>query len=527
MMKAGCAVLAFVIVLAAGATAAEEPKFALPTLFGDNMVFQQDAKLPVWGTAEPGEQVTVTLADRTATATAAEDGSWAVSLDPLKAGGPHELTVAGKKTVAIKNVMVGEVWFCSGQSNMDFKLSSAINAEKEIAESTNPDLRLGFGRWALGKEPQHDPRCTWAPSSPEKAKDYSAVAYFFGRDIQKNLGVPVGLIWVSQGWTPSEAWTSREALASDPEIKRDVLDRWDARMADFPARRAEYDKKLEEWKKAGADAKAAGKEFTTREPTKPPDPDFYHRATSLYNGGVAPYTPFPIRGVIWYQGETNADRGIQYRKLFPILIADWRKAWNQPEMPFLFVQIANLGPPQVNPDQNDRAELREAQMLTMKTVPNTAMTVTVDIGDANDEHPKNKQDVGARLALGARALAYGQKIVYSGPVYDSMKVEGSSIRLSFTHVGGGLVARDGKLAGFSIAGDDRKFVWADAKIDGGTIVVSSGKVARPAAVRYGWAMNPIISLFNKEGLPASPFRTDDWPGVTTGNIKFWIDTIAQ
>ncbi|HUW32958.1 MAG TPA: sialate O-acetylesterase [Planctomycetota bacterium] len=521
-MKNGFLALALLILGASAALA----KVTLPEFFSDNMVFQQGVAPTVWGKAGPGEEVTATLGDSTATATTADDGWWSVKLEPISAGGPFEMTVAGQNAITIKNVMVGEVWFCGGQSNMDFKVKDALNAEKDIAAGDFPNLRLCFGRYATAKEPLREPRGKWAVCTPETVKDYSAVAYFFGRDLHQNLNVPVGLIWVSCGWTPSEAWTSREALAADPEIKRDVLDKWDDLIASYPERKAAYEKKLAEWKAAEAAAKEKGEKFDTPEPRKVGDPMFIHAATALYNGGIAPYTRFPIKGVVWYQGETNADRGIQYRKLFPILINDWRNQWGQPEMPFLFVQIAALGPPQAQPDTNDRAELREAQMMALK-LPNTGMAVTIDIGDEKNEHPKNKQDVGARLALAARAIAYGQKIVYSGPIYDSMKIEGGKIRINFKHVGGGLVAKGGELKGFSIAGEDRKFLWANAKIDGETVVVWSAKVPRPAAVRYGWAMNPVISLYNKEGLPASPFRTDDWPGVTTGKTQLWYEMYAK
>ena len=305
-----------------------------------------------------------------------------------------------------------------------------------------------------------------------------------------------------------------------------MLDKWDDLIASYPDRLAAYEKKLAEWKAAEAAAKEKGEKFGTPEPRKVGDPMFIHTASALYNGGIAPYTRFPIKGVIWYQGETNADRAIQYRKLFPILINDWRTQRGQPEMTFLFVQIAALGTPQTRPGVNDRAELREAQMMALK-LPNTGMAVTIDIGDEKNEHPKNKQDVGARLALAARAIAYGQKIVYSGPIYDSMKIEGDKARISFKHVGGGLVAKGGELKGFSITCEDRKFVWADAKIDGETVVVWSEQVPKPAAVRYGWAMNPVISLCNKEGLPASSFRTDDWPGVTAGKTLLWYEVYAK
>ena len=500
----------------------------LPELFSDNMVLQRDMPVPLWGTAEPGERVSVSVAGRTAEAVAGADGNWMATLEPMPAGGPHELTVAGDNAITISNVLLGEVWLCSGQSNMDFKVKSSINGEQEVAAADHPNLRLCFVRWGVAREPQSNPRGKWEPCTPKSAENFSAVAYFFGRDLQKDLGVPVGLVWVSCGWTPSEAWTSREGLSSEPEIKRDVLDRWDRLVELYPGEQRKYEEGLAEWKKAKETAEADGKPFDAPEPKRPPNPQFIHMATGLYNGGIAPLVPFAIRGAIWYQGETNADRAIQYRKLFPMLIADWRRAWDRPDMPFLFAQIANLGELQTQPADGDRAELRGAQLLTFKQVPHTAMAVTIDIGDALDEHPRNKQDVGARLAVGARAVAYGQDVVYSGPIYRSMEVEGNKVRLTFDHVGGGLETKNGgPLPGFAIAGDDKKFVWAEAVIDGDTVVARSDTVRKPVAVRYGWANNPIISLYNKEGLPAAPFRTDDWPGVTTGKTKLWIEQVYE
>jgi len=547
MMKTICLFAAMMTTAAlttVSAAADDTAKLTLPGMFSSHMVLQREAKIPVWGQAAAGERVTVTLGEKTATTTADANGGWRVTLDPQKAGPVTFTVVAGEKgdgengrRIEFTDVLMGDVWVCSGQSNMDFKVAGVFDAEKAIAAADHPNLRLCWSPWKQSFEPLDDVRAPqrWEVCTPKVVADFSAVAYFFGRDVLAATDVPIGLVWVSCGWTPSEAWTSREALASDPEIKRDVLDRWDRLVAEYPARQLAHERKLADWKAAKAAAAEAGEPFETPEPAGPFNPDFLHRATTMYNGGIAPLTKLPIRGVIWYQGETNSERAIQYRKLFPMLIHDWRKAWGQPEMPFLFVQIANLFPLQTEPDggHRDRAELRESQAMAL-SLPKTGMAVTIDIGDADDEHPRNKQDVGARLALAARAISYGEeKLVYSGPVYESMTVEGDKIRLTFKHVGGGLTTKDGgpstSLQGFIIAGEDRKFVWADATVaaDGKTILVSSKEVAKPVAVRYGWNNNPVISLYNQEGLPASPFRTDDWPGVTTGKTELWIELMMR
>jgi len=338
------------------------------------------------------------------------------------------------------------------------------------------------------------------------------VAYFFGRELHKELNVPVGLIHTSWGGTPAEAWTRREVLEADADFAP-ILKRYDDAVAKYPQAMEQYKQKLAEWKQAVEKAKAEGKK-PPRRPRAPFGPGNPHAPAGLYNAMIAPLIPYGIQGAIWYQGESNAGRAYQYRTLFPAMIKNWRDDWGRGKFSFLFVQLANFMKTKPEPDESAWAELREAQSMTL-ALPNTGMAVIIDIGDAVDIHPKNKQDVGKRLALWPLAGIYGKKLVYSGPIYKSMKADGNSIILSFDHAGGGLVAKgDGQLKGFSIAGADRKFVWADAKIEGNTVVVSSEKVSDPVAVRYAWADNPVCNLYNKEGLPATPFRTDDWPGVT-------------
>ena len=489
----------------------------LPAVFSDHMVLEQNIKVPVWGWADAGEKVTVALGDEKQTATADSGGRWQVALKPLKAGGPHTMTVAGKNTITVSDILVGEVWVCSGQSNMQMSVRSSADADAEIAAAKYPKIRLLTVARLTADEPQTDCKASWVACSPETVPNFSAAGYFFGRHLHKELGVPIGLINASWGGTRAEAWTSGDTLKADPAYK--VFTERDAQaIGGYTKAKEDWEKtkdeKLAKWQEAAKKAKDAGKR-PPRRPGPPGDPTASpHRPSVLYNGMIAPIVPYPIAGAIWYQGESNAGRAYQYRKLFPDMITDWRKHWGQGDFTFLFVQLANFMARKDQPAESAWAELREAQTMTL-AFPKTGQAVIIDIGDARNIHPKNKQDVGKRLALAARAIAYGEGIVYSGPIYDSMKVEGDKIRLSFKHVGGGLVAEGGgKLTGFAIAGADKKFVWADAQIDGGSVVVAGNDVAKPVAVRYAWADNPQCNLYNKEGLPASPFRTDQWPGVT-------------
>jgi sialate O-acetylesterase len=337
------------------------------------------------------------------------------------------------------------------------------------------------------------------------------VGYFFGRELHRSLGVPIGLINTSWGGTPAESWTSLDTLTGNADLKP-IVDRWNHALAEFPKANEQYQKEFADWKEAAEKAKAEGKTAPPA-PRPPLGPDHPHRAAGLFNGMIVPLVPFAIRGAIWYQGESNAGRAYQYRTLLPAMIQDWREAWGQGEFPFLIVQLANFEARPPQPEGSDWAELREAQTMTL-ALPKTGMAVTIDIGEAKDIHPRNKQDVGRRLALAAQRIAYGNHLVYSGPVYDSMKIEGSKIRIRFQHVGGGLMAKGDAPLGFTIAGEERNFVPAHATIDGDTVVVWSDQVSDPVAVRYGWADNPVCNLYNNAELPASPFRTDDWPGLT-------------
>ena len=438
------------------------PVFASVTpwgLFTDNAVLQRGISVPIWGMANDGEKVTVKFQGQEVSTTA-HNGHWMLRLKPLKAGGPFTMIIAGENTIELKNILVGDVWVCSGQSNMWWTVKLTENAQAAIDKSKDLMLRL----YTM---PGHDrfwnPNAAWQECNPNTTPDFSAVGYFFGMHLREALEVPIGLINSSVGGTPADAWTSRSALLANPEL-RDIVE-------------------------------------------KP-----WTRVSYLYNGMIAPLQPYAIKGAIWYQGESNAGRAYQYRTLFPAMIKCWRDEWGQGDFPFFFVQLAPFGS---NDAPSTWAELREAQLMTAQHDPKTGMAVITDIGEQNNIHPLKKEPVGARLALAARAIAYGEKkLVYSGPVYKSMKVEGDKAILSFDWVGSGLMAKDGDLKGFTIAGEDQKFVPATAQIQGDKVVVSGGGVGKPVAVRYGWSNCPEVNLFNKNGLPATPFRTDDFPMIT-------------
>jgi sialate O-acetylesterase len=470
----------------------------LPALISDGMVLQQGMPAPLWGWADEGESVTVEIQNQKVTAMA-KSGKWVVRLKPLKAGGPFTLTFSGKNKIELKNVLVGEVWICGGQSNMQWRLNQTDNAEAEIAGAEYPMIRLFTVPRAEVDATVTDVKAGWKECSPESAAVFSAIGYYFGRDLHKARNVPIGLINNAVGGSPAESWTSAGVLNADAEYKQFP--------AEYPKRMEKYEEAMGKYKEDSEKAKAENKP-APRAPGKPWMP------SGLYNGMLAPLAPYAIKGVIWYQGEANAGRAYQYRRLFPTMIRDWRTLWRQGDFPFLFVQLAAFGPNSQKLGESDWAELREAQLMTLSASPKTGMSLAIDVGTYDDIHPRNKQPVGARLALAARAVAYGEKIVHSGPVYQSMKVEGDKVILSFKHAGGGLEARGGELKGFIIAGGDNVWREAKAEIKGDRVIVSSSEVAKPVAVRYAWAKYPTCNLYNKEGLPATPFRTDDWPGVT-------------
>ena len=489
----------------------------LAGVFGDQMVLQRDVPVPVWGWADPGEAVTVRFCGQATSANAAQDGRWRVVLDPVPVGGPHEMTVSATDTVTLSDVLIGEVWLCSGQSNMAMTVGAARDAAEEAKVADFPRLRMLTIKRRAAKEAQQD--CEhggWKLCQPHTVKGFSATAYYFGREILAHLDVPIGLINASWGGTCVEAWQSCAALER-LESGRKLVAEWAEKAAayDPEAARARYEKRLHAWqekRKAGT---------RQRKPPAPVHPDLNQNAPGrLYNGMIAPLVPYAIRGALWYQGERNSNdlaSAYEYREELPSLIRDWRGVWGQPpsqsfgapggELPFLFVQLPNFG----GKGADALALNRESMLVTLQNTANTGMAVTIDIGETKDIHPKNKQDVGKRLALIARHVAYGEELVYSGPVFRGVTFDGGKAVLDFGHIGGGLLSSDGEeLREFVIAGEDRQFSVARADIRGSQIVVSSDGVPAPVAVRYAWTNDPRCNLINRQGLPASPFRTDTW-----------------
>lgn len=457
-------------------------------VFGDHMVLQQNAPIRVWGTADPGEGVSVSLAGESADTTAGEAGKWRLDLPALAADGKsHTLTVKGKNTIELKDVLLGEVWLCSGQSNMEWAVNGTLNAQEEIAAADHPQIRLFDvpGHVAV-PDPQVDVRGQWQLCSPETIPSFTAVGYFFGRELQKELKVPIGLVGTNWGGTRIEPWTPPVGFEAVPDLK-------------------DYVENLE----AIAKAREAGE--------KPPGPQ--GGAVEIYNGMVHALTPLSVRGAIWYQGESNAGDGLRYDYLTEGLVKGWRAVFENDDLSFYWVQLANFQKPEDKPEGGGWGPVREGQRRALR-LPHTGMAVTIDIGEAGDIHPKNKQDVGKRLALLALAKDYQKDVVPSGPLYKGMTKEDSKIRISFDHVGGGLMTGEKtgldpvketgtELARFSIQDEAGKWHWAKAKIDGETVVVWHDEVKAPQNVRFGYESNPVgINLYNKEGLPASPFTTD-------------------
>ncbi len=507
------------------------PKLASP--FTDHAVLQREQALPVWGTADPGEAIEVSLAGKQAKTTADAKGEWSVKLPPLPAGGPFELTVAGKQTIQLKDILIGEVWLCSGQSNMDFTVAKTEkrsyagthDAEKEIAEAKFPQIRMFTTEWCRSAEPMKTALGEWKVCSPEAVGDFSAVAYFFGRKLHQDLKVPVGLVTSAYGASTAEAWISREALTADPLFKG-LLDTFAKKRGDFavkPNALADYDAAMAKWKVAAEAAKAAGKK-PSRAPAHPDPVQDQHNPTVMFNGMIAPVLPYAVKGVIWYQGESNTGDAKLYRSLQQALVKDWRTRWQQEHFAFHAVLLAGYNAAKPEPADSRLASFREAQCSLLE-LPETGIASAVDIGEEKDVHPRNKQDIGLRLALSALGLTYGQRIQYdrplpsSGPVYQDATVEGSSMRLRFRHVDGGLMSKGGPLRGFAIAGADGKFVWADAKIEGDSVVVSHASVPQPKVVRYAWGDYPdTANFYNAANLPALPFRTDG-PGFSSPSIS--------
>ncbi len=624
---------------------------SLPTIFSNNMVLQQKTDAPIWGKANPNGTVKIVTSwdKKTHMAKADANGNWKTTVATPSAGGPFEITVSEKNTVRLQNVLIGEVWICSGQSNMEMPLAGwgkITNYEEEIATANFPNIRLLQATKNTSTYPLDDVALDtdgWQPCSPATVENFSATAYFFGRDLYENLHVPIGLIHTSWGGTVAEAWTSAESLHLMPEFREpveefqklsqnenqkewiDIVREKDFGIVNNVAVAAQQSFNDADWKTAvvpgvweenglpdtdglvwyrktidipdnwvgnnlilslgtiddddityfNGEKVGATKGYTNERRYVVParlvkkgpaviavrvidtgggggfygDPikmyiapenketlrenldgewkyklavnlpnnnvNRQNRPTSLYNAMIAPFVPYAIKGAIWYQGESNAGRAYQYRTLFPLMINDWRNKWGY-DFPFYFVQLANFMQTQLQPAESAWAELREAQLQTLR-LKNTGMATTIDIGDADDIHPKNKQDVGKRLALQAREKTYAQEITGSGPIFESYTVENGRIRIYFQSNKSKLVTKGNELKGFSIAGPDKQFYWANARIEGDEVVVSSPNVPFPTAVRYAWADNPNCNLFNEAGLPASPFRTDDWAGITVNS----------
>jgi len=637
----------------------------VPAIIGDNMVMQSGMKVRIWGQANPGERVTVQINSHTSSASADGSGHWQTFIGPMNAGGPFSLTIKGNNTLSFKNIMVGEVWICSGQSNMEWPLINAKDGANAVRSANYPEIHLFTVEKSTSATPLDEVKGRWVVTTPDTVGQFSAVGYFFGRELYEALKTPIGLIHTSWGGTPAESWTSYEALAANPELKP-IIDRYQESLKALPERQKDFERAMAQWEQnniyldpgnkgealgyagdsvstadwkqmnlpqyfetAGLDIDGAvwfrkqidipqswagkdlvlnltpiddydttyfngtrvggiGREtpdsyskprryrvpgrlvhagrnviavrvfdaagnggfagggnmslapagaksneviglegpwdykvevaFAPKHPdwgSRPqaPGPNNQNSPSVLYNAMLAPLTPYAIRGAIWYQGESNAGRAYQYRTLFPLMIRNWRRAWNEGDFPFYYVQLANWQPQKAEPAESEWAELREAQSMTLHE-PQTGMAVIIDIGDTNDIHPRNKLDVGHRLAVWALAQTYHQRLEYSGPLYDGYSIDGNRVQIRFTHAKG-LKTSDGEPPrGFAIAGADHRFYWADARIDDENVVISSSKVPKPVAVRYAWADNPEVNLYNSVNLPASPFRTDDWKGVT-------------
>jgi len=490
----------------------------LPDVIGEAMVIQRDRPILIWGQADPGEVVTVRFAGQSKQAIAGGDGKWHAKLNAIPANAtPATMTISGKSTIELENILVGEVWLVAGQSNMQRLLSETANGDAAIAAANQPLIRLFNVSRQVAFRHQQGPLATWQACSPESVKQFSAAGYYFGVELQKELNVPVGLINSSYGGSQAEAWTPVEYLRASADL-RPTVERtkiWDEERSRV---KAQYEEQLTQWRGDVEKAKAAG----ARPQPSPAVPDAlreYRIASSIYDRMIEPLIPFPIRGAFWYQGESNEARAEQYGILLPTMIKAWREQWGAGDFPFGIIQLPNYRDAKDEPADEAWSHVREAQRRTALATPNTGLIVTIDIGEARDIHPKNKHDVGKRMARWALVDVYGRKLTRSGPRFLGAKVGGSKIVLIFDDVGKGLRLRDGdKLDEFAIAGEDRRWHWAQAKIKGkNRVEVWSDTVPQPLAVRYAFNNNPKHpNLTNETGLPAAPFRTDNWPGPTDG-----------
>ncbi len=494
----------------------------LPAIIGDNMVLQQKQTNPLWGWDAPGTEVTVKFGDQTKTAKAGADGKWTVKLDPVPANAkPTTISIKGSSSKELKNVLVGEVWICSGQSNMQWNVGSSWDADLEIATAKYPNIRLITVPNVGTQEPQQDFKGEWKECSPATVGGFSAVGYFYGKVLHRMLDVPVGLINNAWGGSACEAWVNRAELEKDPRFKllMDNTKKTEA-FQTSPEAKTKYEADLAAWKKQAEEAKKAGKPFTVRAPGAP---EAWlrgnQRPANIYNGALLPTIGYGIKGAIWYQGETNAGRAYEYASLFPYMIQNWRNEWKQGDFPFYWVQLADYMAEKTDATQaatSAWAELRESQTKTQNAIKNGGQAVIIDLGDANDIHPKNKRDVAERLARWALVKDYGLKLPYRSPELKSAEFKDGKALVKLDTFGSSLRTVDiNEVKGFVVCGEDKKWAWAEAKITGkDTVEVIAKDVAKPVAVRYAWADNPVCNLYSIDGLPVTPFRSDDFVMIT-------------
>ncbi len=521
-MKTPSLLLALTLVL----TATSRAELKLPAIIGDNMVLQQKQTNPIWGWDAPGTVVTVKFGAQTVTGTADEKGRWSVKLDPVPASAkPAAMTVEGTTMREVKNILVGEVWVCSGQSNMGYTVGKSLDADLEMAMAKHPNIRLISVPQVGTQEIQDDFQGRWEPCSPKNVGAFTAVGFFFGRLLHEALDVPVGLIDNAWGGSSAEAWVRRDVLEKDKRFS-ELMAKWMKAEADYSPEK--FAKVLADHKARTAAWLAARKDAAkTKQPIPPPpraprdEMAGQHRPGNLYAGVLHPTIGYGIKGVIWYQGESNAGRAFEYADLFPMMIQHWRDEWKQGDFPFYWVQLADYKPEQTAPGDSDWAELREAQTKTMALLKNTGQAVITDLGEAKDIHPKNKRDVAERLVRWALAKDYGMKLPYRSPELKSMEVQGGKAVVNVDCFGSTLRTVDvGEARGFAICGEDKKWVWADARLVGDDkIEVSAKGVTKPLAVRYAWADNPVCNVYSKEGLPLTPFRTDSFPLMSKANAE--------
>ncbi|MGC6432019.1 MAG: sialate O-acetylesterase [Jejuia sp.] len=484
---------------------------SLPNFFSDHMVLQRNHKNPIWGTASKKENITIQIAGQTHTAKADENGKWKIYLNPLEAGGPHQLEVTGKNKIIINDVLIGEVWICSGQSNMQMTVKASNHSEVEIASANYSQIRLMNTMKIGGQIPKNNIDVEWQICSPKTVGEFSATAYFFGRRLHNTLGVPIGLISNAWGGSPIDGWIPKEVLRNDGHIE--LIEGFEKQIAGYSD--AIFEQKKQEYKQWLDNGKPGKKKW-------PPEDlrTGRNRPGNIYNELVHPFIGYGIKGIIWCQGESNAARAYQYRELFPLMINTYREKWNQGDFPFYWVQMADFHDEVNQPKGGSWAELREAQTMTL-ALPNTGEVIVTDIGESRDIHPKDKQTAANRLVRHALAKDYGFDMACDSPRFSKMEIKNGKAIITFTKIDKGLYAFDvPKISGFAIAEADQKFVWAQAKIiSKNQVEVWADSLENPVAVRFGFEQNPVVNLYDKNGLPVTPFRTDDWVGVTEGQKK--------